>query len=636
MKQEQFLSVLSLEEAQSRWQAALVLDALPTEDVPLDRARGRVLGEPMRAPGDVPAFDRSNVDGFAVRASDTFGATEATPVSLPLQGGSIDAGAAPADGLESGCAMPIATGGMLPRAADAVVMVEDTRVVEGAVWITRPATPGQLISQAGSDIARGETILLPGQPLSARETGILAACGIDPVPCRRRPRVGILSTGDEIVAPGLPLAPGQVHDANATLLSDTVAECGGEATYLGIAPDDEDAIRHLLERARGEFDLMLLSGGTSKGRGDVTYRVLEGQADIIAHGVALKPGKPLCLGAWDEKPVVVLPGFPTSAIFTFHQVVAPVLRRLAGRAPGAARTVRARLARHQQSARGRTEFCLVTVTGTAGDRRAWPLGKGSGSVTTFSRADGFFAIPTNDEYVDQGDWVTVTLLSADLEPPDLLVVGSHCTGLDAILAHAAQRTGRVQVVATGSRGGIQATRDGACDVAPVHLLEASSGEWNAPFAPEGVRLLRGYGRTQGLAYRSAQGATFGEGHIPELLTSLANNAEWRIANRNPGSGTSALMDTVFGALEARPPGWSTAYRSHTAVATAIAQGRADYGICLEDAARAAGLDWRPWRDEQYDFLVPEGRWEASGVVAFRTALADPGVRATLEQAGFRL
>ncbi len=636
MKQEQFLSVLSLEEAQARWQAVLALDALPAENVPLADARGRVLAAPMRAPGDVPAFDRSNVDGFAVRAADTFGAAESAPISLPLQDGSVDAGAVPAGALDAHSALPIATGGMLPRAADAVVMVEDTRVDGDIVRITRPATPGQLISQAGSDISCGETVLLPGQPLSARETGILAACGIDPVPCRRRPRVGILSTGDEIVTPGAPLAPGQVHDANATLLSHTVAECGGEATYLGIAPDEEEAIQRLLERARGAFDLVLLSGGTSKGRGDVTYRVLERQAEIVAHGVALKPGKPLCLGAWDKKPVVVLPGFPTSAIFTFHQVVAPVLRRLAGRAPGAARVVRAKLARHQQSARGRTEFCLVTVTGTAGDRRAWPLGKGSGSVTTFSRADGFFAIPTNDEFVDAGDWVTVTLLSADLEPPALLVVGSHCTGLDVILAHAAARTGRIQVVTAGSRGGIHSIAEDACDVAPVHLLEASTGEWNTPFAPDGVRVLRGYGRTQGLAYRPEQATPFDSDDIPALLTALATSTELRIANRNPASGTSALLEPVFASIEARPPGWATAYRSHTAVATAIAQGRADYGICLEDAARAAGLAWRPWRDEQYDFLVPAVRWEAPGVIAFRRALADPGVRADLERAGFRL
>ena len=636
MKQEQFLSVLSLEDAQARWQAALALEALPAEDVPLAEARGRVLAAPVRAPGDVPAFDRSNVDGFAVRAADTFGATESTAVSLALQGGSVDAGAVPTEALDQQSALPIATGGMLPRAADAVVMVEDTRVEGDVVRIARPATPGQLISQAGSDIARGETVLLPGQPLSARETGILAACGIDPVPCRPRPRVGILSTGDEIVAPGNPLKPGEVHDANATLLSHTVAECGGEATYLGIAPDEESAIGQLLERARGEYDLVLLSGGTSKGRSDVTYRVLERQADIIAHGVALKPGKPLCLGAWDQKPVVVLPGFPTSAIFTFHQVVAPVLRRLAGRPAGAARVVRAKLARHQQSARGRTEFCLVTVTGTAGDRRAWPLGKGSGSVTTFSRADGFFAIPTGDEYVDEGEWVTVTLLSADLEPPDLLVVGSHCTGLDVVLAHAAQRTGRVQVVAAGSRGGIQAIRDGACDIAPIHLLDAQTDDWNTPFAPEGTRLLRGYGRTQGLAYREEQAEYFQSGEIPGLLTSLAGNADLHIANRNPASGTAALLAAVYGSIRTRPPGWSTAYRSHTAVATAIQQGRADYGICLEDAARAAGLAWRPWRDEQYDFLVPEARWDAPGVVTFRRALAHARVRAELEGAGFRL
>ncbi len=635
MKQQQFLDVLPLHEARRRWEAALDLAPRPTEPVALDAAHGRTLAEDIVAPGDVPAFDRSNVDGFAVHAVDTFGASERHPVTLPLGGAAIDAGHVASVELAPGTACAMATGGVVPRGADAIVMVEDTESDGASVTIRRPVAPGSRISLAGSDIARGEIVLRRGALLGARETGTLAACGLASVPCTGTVRVAILSTGDEIVPPGTPLAPGQVHDANATLLADALREMGAVPHILGIARDDEADLRAMLDRARHD-DAILLSGGTSKGRGDLTYRVLHAVAEPVVHGVALKPGKPLCLSAWDGKPVAILPGFPTSAIFTFHAVVAPVLRRLLGRREDEAARVRARLPRHVRSVVGRREFHLVSLVQGRRGYLAFPLGGGSGSVTTFARADGFFDMASDQEYAEADEEVIVTLLGKDVRAADLVILGSHCPGVDLVLAAVAEMGFDAKVITTGSRGGVEAAADGACDIAPIHLLHEAQGRWNEPFAADGVRLLPGYVRQQGLAYRPENAAQLSAGDVAAHLIQALEVGALRVANRNPGSGTRILLEALLDGRDVTgAPGWSTAYRSHTAVASAIAQGRADFGVCLRQAAEAAGLAWRPWREEHLDFLVPAERWERAAVRAFREALARPDIRAALDAAGYR-
>jgi putative molybdopterin biosynthesis protein len=642
VRQEQFLDVVPPSVARARWHAALRLDPLGAESVPLEAALGRVLAEDVVAPGDVPGFDRANMDGYAVRAEDTFGATERRPAVLPLAGEPVAAGAAPDRELPEGHARAVATGAYVPRGADAVVPVEETDAPaeapgeEPSVRIVKAVAPGSAVAHAGSDVARGEVVLRRGTWLTARETGTLAACGVATVACVRRPRVAVLSTGDEVVPPGAPLAPGEVHDANATMLAHAAQELGCEAEILGIVPDREDALRSLFDTALPEFDAVLVSGGTSKGPGDLSYRVLAGRAEIVVHGVGLKPGKPLCLAAWERRPVAVLPGFPTSAIFTFHAFVAPVLRRLLGVRGQGAGSVTARLARHMASERGRTEFTLVNLVRGRAGLVAFPLGKGSGSVTTFARADGFFEVPESVEYVEPGEAVEVTLLGRDVAPADVVVVGSHCTGLDVVAGHLADRGLTVKVLAVGSRGGLAAALEGACDAAPIHLFDPATGRYNEPFAGDGLRLVRGWRRLQALAFRPEHAARFADGSVEDAFLRAAGDPRLRLANRNPASGTRALVDDLFdrAGVLARPPGWSATYRSHTAVAAAVAQGRADYGVCLEPVARAAGLRTRPWKEERYDFLVPADRWDAPGAVALRDALGRPEVRGALERAGF--
>ena len=628
MKQDQFLEILDRDEAEARWRAVISSAPLGSEEIAVEHALGRLLAEDVRAEVDVPGFDRSNMDGFAVRAADTFGATETEPIRLRLNRESIPTGVAPRQEVAAGTATSIATGGMLPRGADSVVPVELTDVEEGEVVVRGARVPGAAVSFAGTDIGSGETVLFRGVRLTSRETGVLAAIGRERVSVRRRPVVAILSTGDEIVQPGEAMREGLVYDSNGRILADAVTELGGEPRFLGAFRDEEAALREALGRALEAADLVLLSGGTSKGEGDLNARVVaELEPGIVVHGVALKPGKPICLAASGSRPVVILPGFPTSAVFTFHEFVAPVIRELAGAAAEQRPVVPAILAQKVVSERGRLEYLLVgLVAGEAGGLAAYPMGKGSGSVTSFSRADGFVRIGRNTEIVDADTPVEVTLIGRDLEPADLVVVGSHCVGLDAIASELSREGFSVKVLAVGSGGGLAAARRGECDLAPIHLLDPESGRYNEPFLEPGMELLRGYGREQGVVTRPDE---------TRETEALLDDPGLRMVNRNRGSGTRVLIDRLLG--ERRPPGYPYQPRSHFAVAAAVSQKRADWGVTIETVAREKGLHFRPLQAERYDFVVPAGRGERPALRALRRLLAPGGAaRARLVELGFSI
>jgi putative molybdopterin biosynthesis protein len=635
--QRQFLEVVGRDEAEARFRAHLSLAPLGVETVPLSEARGRVLAKDVLSPVDVPAFDRSGVDGFAVRAADTAGATEEAPRILALGPDVLTPGVVPRGEVGPGGATVIATGGMVPRGADAVVMVEYTeaREAEGAprVEVHRPVAPGEALAATGSDIARGETVLRAGQVLTSREIGSLAAIGQDRVEVWRRPRVAILSTGDELVPPGRPLPPGGVYDSNAAILAAAVEELGGAPVQLGIAPDDEARLAALLEQALAH-DVVLLSGGTSKGAGDVASRVVGrlGDPGIVVHGVALKPGKPVCLAVTGGKPVVVLPGFPTSAIFTFHEFVAPVIRAFAGLPPERREAVPAVLATRLASQRGRTEYVMVSLVDRAGGGlSAYPTGKGSGAVTAFGQADGFFSVAAQAEAVAAGTPVEVTIIGTRHRRADLVVMGSHCVGLDLLISRLAEEGLLVKALAVGSTGGLAAARRGECDVAGVHLLDPASGEYNRPFLTEALALLPGYRRTQGVVFRQGDARFEGLG-AEAAIAAVAARPDALMVNRNPGSGTRILLDGLLGA--ARPPGYANQARTHSAVAAAVAQGRADWGVAILPVAQGYGLGFLALVAEHYDFVVPRERLERAPVRRFAALLAEPEVRARLVALGF--
>ena len=634
-RQTQFLDVLTRDEAAQRFESALDLRPLGSETVSLLEAAGRVLASHVLSEVDVPAFDRSNVDGFAVRSSDLQGADEEQPRTLRLTNEILSPGRVPQREITPGLASVIATGGMVPRGADAIVMVEQTESIDldgqPSVAISRMVSPGGNISSAGSDITRGETVLWAGQVLTARELGVLAALGLDRVAVYRRPRVAILSTGDEIVAPGQPLPTGSVYDSNATILAATVRELGSDPVCLGTVRDDLDQLRSLVAEGL-TYDMLLLSGGTSKGAGDLSYQVVRDLPNpgIVAHGVALKPGKPICLAVTNGKPVVVLPGFPTSAIFTFHEFVAPVLRKLAGRSRVKRRTVPARVPLRINSERGRTEYVLVGLVRGPVGWSAYPMGKGSGSVTTFSGADGFITIPQQTECLDEGAAVEVTLLDEALEPADLVVIGSHCVGLDLLLGELRERGYTTRVLTVGSQGGLAAARRGECDIAGVHLYDSATGEYNRPFLTPGMGLIEGYSRQQCFVYRQKD-ARFEGATLEVALERATTDPQCHMINRNPGSGTRILIDELLSQTTnpADLPGYRMQTKSHNAVAAAIAQGRADWGVAIETVARQYGLGMIPIRRERYDFLVPESRRQTPVVREFEALLHDPRIVARL-------
>ncbi|OUD11686.1 molybdopterin biosynthesis protein [Thioflexithrix psekupsensis] len=630
-QQSQFLQVMDREQALLRFQNALDLRPLGSETVALSEALGRVLAIDYVATVDVPGFDRASVDGFAVQSMDTFGASEAQPVILQLNPEVLSPGIVPNCPVLPGTATPIATGGMSPRGADAIVMIEYTETSDDPrqIHITQAAVPGQFIAFAGSDIARGETALRCGHVLSSREIGILAAIGCDQVTVYRRPQVAIFSTGNELIALGQPWQTGCVFDSNAAILAAAVTEIGGQAHVLGIVPDDEKELQKALSQAL-QYDMVILSGGTSKGAGDLSYRVVSRLQNpgVIVHGVALKPGKPICLAVTEKKAVVILPGFPTSAIFTFHEFVAPVIRALAGRPVRQTQSIDAQLATRLSSEAGRTEFVMVSLIASDNGFMAFPLGKNSGSVTSFSHADGFVRVESTVETVAAGTPVSVQLIGA-LEPADLVVIGSHCVGLDYLLSLLQQQGVRVKTLSVGSLGGLAAVKRGECDLAGIHLFDPQSQSYNTPFLTPELRLLPGYRRLQGFVFRIDDARFSGQTKEAALQAALTD-PHCLMVNRNAGSGTRILIDQLLG--KHRPNGYALQTRSHNAVATAIVQGRADWGVAIESVARQYGLGFIALQDEHYDFVLHESR--LSRVQVFSDLLQQATVREWLGGLGF--
>jgi molybdopterin molybdotransferase/putative molybdopterin biosynthesis protein len=639
-RQDQFLEVVDRDEAIARFHRHLDLRPLGIESVPLDLGLDRVLAKPVIAEVDVPGFDRASVDGFAVCASDTLGASRQAPKVLKLNPEILTPGVVPRLSVRPGVASLIATGGMVPRGADAVAMVEHTETMHQAdktlIELHRPAAAGQFIAFAGSDLARGETVVRTSQVITSREIGMLAAVGCAVIDVYRKPRVAIISTGDEIVAPGEPMRPGAVYDSNAAILAAAVEEAGGIPERLGIGPDDTEALSHLIAKGLTTSDMVIMSGGTSKGAGDLCYRAVARFTDpgVVVHGVALKPGKPLCLAVTHGKPIVVLPGFPTSAIFTFHEFVAPVIRAFSGLPREEAERVAATLPLRVSSERGRTEYLMVSlVLGDDDVMVAYPIAKGSGSVTSFSQADGFIAVGAHVESVAPDTPVSVERIGRARRLADLVIMGSHCIGLDIIIERLTTDGLLVKALNIGSMGGLAAAKRGECDVAPIHLMDPETSEYNRPMLTEGLELLIGYRRLQGIVFRVGDRRFEGRSLEEAVAVALAE-ADCLMVGRNAGSGTRILIDRLL--KGSRPPGYWSQPKSHNAVATAVAQSRADWGVTIGSLAHRYGLGFIPLQDEHYDFVVPKARLSRPAVVKFCTVLNEPRVRAALGQAGFRL
>jgi molybdopterin molybdotransferase len=381
----------------------------PVEAVALADARGRVPAEPVRAPHDLPGFARSTVDGYAVRAADTYGASEGLPSPLDVTG-AVAMGRAPDVAVAAGTAVVMPTGGVIPDGADAVVMVEHTQeAMPGTIEVMRPVAPGEGLVRADEDARAGGELLPAGRPLRAQDLGLLAAAGATEVRVHARPRVAIVSTGDEVVPPATQeLAVGQVRDASALALAALVRDAGGEPDPRGIVPDDHDALAAALRDAVASYDVVLVSAGSSVGARDVTADVVAGlgQPGIWAHGIAIRPGKPTLLADCGGVPVIGLPGNPRSALVVFRLVGMPVVRLVGGMTqPPPAPSVRACLERDVPSAAGRLDVVQVAVC----DGVASPLFGASALLSVLTAADGFVVVPDDATGLPGGSEVDVTL-----------------------------------------------------------------------------------------------------------------------------------------------------------------------------------------------------------------------------------
>lgn len=639
MKQQQFLNLATAEEAEERFWEAVQPQPLGEELVMLEDAHGRILACDIVARHNVPYFDRSNFDGFALRAEDTFGAQETAPILLTLNPEILACGVVPQEDVAPGTATTISTGGVLPRGADGVVMIENTfpfknaEPAENMIQVLKPIVPNAGVSLAGSDIGAGEVVLRIGELLGYRETGTLAALGEANVSVWRRPKVAVISTGDELIAPGEQMEMGKVYDSNSTVIAHAVEELGCEAVRFGIVPDDEAQLETVLRNALA-LDFVLLSGGTSKGEGDLNYRVFEKfrNPGVLVHGVSLKPGKPLCLAVLDGIPAAILPGFPTSSTFTFSKFIAPVLRKLAGLTPERSAHVQANVPLRLNSDKGRTEFNLVHLVRNEDGFSAYSTGKGSGSITGFARADGFMEIPRTTEMLEAGEDTTIHLLGESTRPSDLMIIGSHCVGLDFLLGEMQKRGVSCKFLAVGSMGGILAAQRGECDLAGTHLLDVASNQYNSHLLTEELALIKGYRRSQGLLFRKDDSRfALVKQNFQETIRQLMEDQNVRMINRNLGSGTRVLLDRLLAGQ--RPSGIFQEAKSHNSVAAAIAQKRADWGIAIRSVAEDSGLDFFPMQDEEYDFIIPNKRLNRPEVRQFINLLQEANIQSQLNKLG---
>ncbi|MEF8821432.1 MAG: molybdopterin biosynthesis protein, partial [Halovenus sp.] len=434
-----------------------------TETVSLTEARGRILAERVDAAIDVPGFDRASVDGYAVRARDTFGAGEADPATLELAG-TVHAGEEPTVTVDPETAVEISTGAVLPPGADAVVMVERTATEGGEVAVRTAVAPGDGIMVAGADVSAGERALGPGTRLTPREIALLSALGVEDVPVRQGPKVGIVSTGDELVRPGAALDSdsGQIFDVNSYAITTSVEEAGGEAVLYPHVGDDFDALESQLKGAAEECDLVLSSGSTSAGAVDVIYQIIEEQGELLCHGVGVKPGKPMLIGELGGAAYVGLPGYPVSALMTFRKFVAPVIQDAAGEPDTGATTLDGAMAVTERYREGRLRLMPVGVVKDGdGNTLVYPVDKGSGATTSLADADGIVEVPPDVEQLDAGDPVSVELFSEDIRPPSILGMGED----DPLLSRVVVRLDRPRYLPLGSREGVRRLREGIADVA---------------------------------------------------------------------------------------------------------------------------------------------------------------------------
>lgn len=598
-----YLSDIPLDQALERFFGALeragALRPMPAETVPLEQALGRVTAAPVWARVSSPHYDSAAMDGIAVRARDTAGASETSPVRLRV----------------GEQAVWVDTGDPLPPGFDAVIMVEVVHELdESTVEVQSPVPPYHHVRPLGEDIVATELVLPENHRLRPVDLGACAAAGLTELPVRRRPTVAVVPTGSELVPAGQLLRPGDIVESNSLVLAGMVEQWGGKATRWQSIPDDYHRLRAAILEAVEGYDSVVVNAGSSAGSEDYTARLVEELGQLVVHGVAIRPGHPVVLGVVRGKPVLGIPGYPVSAALTCELFVRPLLERALGVRVPERPTVRAAITRKVLSPMGEDEFLRVRL-GRVGDRLvATPIQRGAGVLMSLVRADGIVRIPRFSEGVDAGQQVTVELLRpAEEIERTIVAIGSHDLALDLLASHLRRKDPRLTLASSnvGSLGGLMALSRGEAHLTGCHLLDEETGEYNLPFVR---RYLKGKPVVVLGLVRRIQGLIVPRGN-PRGITSLADLAreDLRFVNRQRGSGTRVLLDYMLrrqGIAPERIRGYQREEYTHLAVAAAVAGGSADVGLGILSAARAMGLDFVPLLSEQYDLVIPRESYES--------------------------
>jgi molybdenum cofactor synthesis domain-containing protein len=599
-KRNIYLKMKTLEEAKALWSESISEYRTSTESHPAHLALHRVTAEPVTARRSVPHYHGAAMDGIAVSAGATFGASDARPKRLRI----------------GETAFPVDTGDSLPPECDAVIMIEHIeQVSEEEVEIRAAAFPWQHVRKVGEDIVAGELLIPQHHKLRPADVGALIAAGVSEVSVFSRPKVWIQPTGSELVpaAGAADAAPGEIVEFNGTVLSGMVQECGGEALLQPIIPDSYENIKQrVLEAVASRAEVVLINAGSSAGSEDFTSAVIEELGKVLVHGVTMMPGKPTILGIIEGKPVVGIPGYPVSAILSFEQFVRPLLHGMQGLSCPALPEVEAVLGRKLPSRLGLDEFVRVILGRVQGRLIAMPLQRGAGVITSLTRADGILQIPQELEGMDVDVAVRVRLLRPTEQlDQTLIMIGSHDNTVDLLANEIKRIDSRIHLSSSnvGSLGGIMAVRRGQTHLAGSHLLDVETGGYNFSYIERylkgtPVRLVQLAMRRQGLLLRPGN---------PKGIRGLEDlpRPDVTYINRQRGSGTRILLDyhleqRGIGAEQIR--GYDQEEFTHMAVAVNILSGRADTGMAVFSSARALGLDFIPVAEERYDLIIPEHSW----------------------------
>ena len=621
-----YLSDIPLEDALRSYfdvlHKAEALSRSESEIVPLNVARGRVTAEPVWAKVSSPHYDSAAMDGIAVHSSMTVGATETSPVRLAV----------------GDDAVWVDTGDPMPEDFDAVIMVEVVQEIDaGTLEIQSPAAPYQHVRPLGEDIVATELILPESHVIRPVDLGACAAAGLTELPVRRKPRVAIIPTGNELVQIGCDLKPGDIIEFNSLVMTGMIEEWGGAAEVSQSIPDDYDALASGVCEAVSRNDIVLVNAGSSAGSEDYTARVIESLGELVVHGVAIRPGHPVALGVVQGTPVLGIPGYPVSTALTCELFVKPLIEQRLGLPPSTRNTVQATITRKTLSPMGEDEFLRVRL-GRVGDRLvASPVERGAGVIMSMVRADGIVKIPRFSEGLDAGSSVSVDLQRPLESVEDTVVaVGSHDMTLDLLASHVRRARPQMTLASSnvGSLGGLMALARGEAHLAGSHLLDEKTGEYNLSFIE---RFLKGHSVIVINLVKRIQGMILSSGNPRkiEVLEDLARN-DLTFVNRQRGSGTRLLLDFKLNELNMGAeeiPGYDREEYTHLAVAAAIAGGRADVGLGILSAANAMGLDFVPVTSEQYDLVIPVEHYETEQVQFVLSIIRGDTFRAEVDARG---